>query len=236
MKAVTLMGMSGAGKTYMSRKLAGWGWYSYCCDLAICRALLGDAEAGMDDTTMVAVFLGKLGNPELGGFDLEKFRARQKMYYDEEVASLRKLESRIARAEQAGFQNFIHDSTGSFCEIEEEEVIDLVGRNSLIVYIKASKEGEKAILQRAQDHPKPLYYPPGKFQEWLDTYLVEKGLKSAEEIVPDEFTRWVFPKLFHARLPKYQRIADKYGITVPYDEFEKVGSEDDFSALLKRYE
>ncbi|MCD8526170.1 MAG: hypothetical protein LRY62_03140 [Alphaproteobacteria bacterium] len=51
-----------------------------------------------------------------------------------------------------------------------------------------------------------------------------------EQIDPDAFSRWVFPHLFRARLPKYQRLADMYGVTVPSAALRDVGDE---SALIE---
>ncbi len=93
-KAITLMGMSGVGKTYLSEKLASWGWYHYSCDLEIGVNLLGDdivetirndilAHPGLrlffetgaisinnnitvDNLRTLSAFIGKLGNPSQG--------------------------------------------------------------------------------------------------------------------------------------------------------------------------
>jgi hypothetical protein len=53
------------------------------------------------------------------------------------------------------------------------------------------------------------------------------------EIDPDEFTRWVFPRLFHSRVPRYEAIARPHGYTVVSAEVAQVRDEADFLDLLE---
>ena len=52
-------------------------------------------------------------------------------------------------------------------------------------------------------------------------------------IDPDDFVRWVFPRLFDARIPRYERIADDYGYTVTTEELSKVTDEASFHRLVE---
>jgi hypothetical protein len=78
-----------------------------------------------------------------------------------------------------------------------------------------------------------LYYRPNFLREHLGVYLQEQGLQYAAEMIPDDFTRWVFPRLFHSRLPRYEAIAHDYGYTVTSEEAAQVRTEDDFNALIE---
>ena len=49
---------------------------------------------------------------------------------------------------------------------------------------------------------------------------------------PDEFARWVFPRLFHSRIPRYDAIA-QHGYTVTSEEVAQVNNEQDFIDLLE---
>jgi hypothetical protein len=64
-------------------------------------------------------------------------------------------------------------------------------------------------------------------------YFEESGLEYAAEIDPDEFARWVFPHLFHSRIPRYEAIAHPHGYTVTSDEVAKVKNEEDFLTLIE---
>jgi len=232
-KAVTLMGMSGVGKTYLSNKLASWGWECHSCDFLIGAEYLKDElTRKMDvlDMSPLSEFVGKVGNPELGGLSLDVFRQRQKMYYDAECATLRDAVQAMDKQQGHGLVN---DSTGSICEIEDEALLALVFDKSLLVYIEASAAEKKRVLQRAQDYPKPLFFPTAFFDERLTTFMAENNLHVVDEIIPDEFARWVFPFLFDARLPKYKRLAHRYGITISSSTFRNIDNEKDFVRILR---
>ena len=55
----------------------------------------------------------------------------------------------------------------------------------------------------------------------------------AAEMDPDEFTRWVFPRLFQSRVPRYEAIAKPHGYTVTSNEVAQVRDEKDFLQLLE---
>ena len=52
-------------------------------------------------------------------------------------------------------------------------------------------------------------------------------------IEPDDFVCWVFPRLFYARIPRYQAITDKYGYHITTDELAVVQNEADFLNLIE---
>lgn len=240
-KVITLMGMSGVGKTYLSMLLDQEGWFHYSCDLEIGTHYLGeDLEKTLrvpntvtaDDLSLLSQYVGRLGSEQLGGLPYDEFKRRQQAYYQAECSSLLALKNKVREAHEQGFQNVINDSTGSLCEIDDETLFDFVDENSLIVYIKATPEQETEVLRRAQEYPKPLFFSPEKFDEWVAAFMAENGLESSDHIIPDDFSRWVFPKLFENRLPKYQRIADKYGTTISSDKFLGVKTSDDFLKVI----
>ena len=89
-------------------------------------------------------------------------------------------------------------------------------------------------FERAQADPKPLYYRPQFLEAAVRDYLDIHGLEFVAEIDPDDFTRWVFPRLFHARVPRYEAIARPYGYTVSSEEVAGVRDERDFLSLLEQ--
>lgn len=230
-KALTVIGMSGLGKTHISCILARQGWTHYSCDEIIGTEFLA-AELGgavtKKNLAPLSAFIGKVGDPAKGGLLLDEFRRRQNLYYQAECESLRRVGNEIAWAKG----HFINDSTGSLCEIEDAALLDELGRQTLFVYIKASAEEEERILARAVSTPKPLFFPPAMFDGWLADFMRRNNAKTVAEIDPDEFSRWVFPLLFKSRLPKYQALADRYGVTVPSEAMAEVKTERDFIACI----
>jgi hypothetical protein len=182
----------------------------------------------------VLSFVGKLGDPDLGGVELEDFIQRQALYRDAEIATMHDVPEFIRKAQEIyGYQHFVNDVGGSLCELDEPSVIDDLVKHTLILYIQVTdQEEENKLISRAQSAPKPLYYRAEFLQEQLAIYLQENNLQYAAQMDPDEFTRWVFPRLFHSRIPRYEAIANQ-GYTVTSQEVSRVRDEGDFLQLLE---
>lgn len=262
-KNVTLLGMSGVGKTYLSTLLCGHHWFHYSGDYRIGTRYLDEPildlikqqamqvpflrdllrrdwiyirnNIRVNDLGPVLSYVGKLGNPELGGVALEDFSHRQARYRDAEIAAMHDVPEFIRKAQEIyGYQHFVNDVGGSLCELDDESVIDLLVAHTLILYIKVTDaEEEQKLIDRAQSDPKPLYYRPAFLSEQLDIYLGDNNLGYAAEMDPDAFTRWVFPRLFHSRLPRYEAIAGPHGYSVTSREVAGVRDEADFLELLE---
>jgi hypothetical protein len=218
-KAVTLLGMSGVGKTWLANKLPKSDWFHYSGDYRIGTRYLGEPildlikqqamqipflrdllrrdwidirnNIKVDDLGPVLSFVGKPGNPELGGVPLGEFKRRQALYRQGEIAAMFDVPefSRKAR-EIYGYQHFVNDVGGSLCELEEPAVMELLVKHTLILYIQVTTaEEEQQLIHRAQSDPKPLYYRPVFLDAQLEEYLGEKGLSYAAEMEPDDFIR-----------------------------------------------
>ncbi len=262
-KCITLLGMSGVGKTYLSTLLRRFDWFHYSGDYRIGTRYLYEPildlvkqqamqqpflrdllrrdwisirnNIKVDDLGPVLSYVGKLGNPELGGVPLEDFRQRQAKYREGEIEAMYDVPEFVRKAQEIyGYKHFVNDVGGSLCELEEPGVIDLLVGHSLILYIQVTdREEEDKLIRRAQSDPKPLYYRPTFLDEQLAAYLREQGLEYAAEMDPDAFTRWVFPRLFRSRVPRYEAIAGPHGYTVTSREVAAVRDEADFLALLE---
>lgn len=262
-KKVTLLGMSGVGKTHISSMLRDHNWFHYSGDYRIGTRYLDESildlikqqamqvpflrellrkdwiyirnNIKVTDLGPVLSFVGKLGNPEQGGVPLEDFVQRQAQYREAEIAAMHDVPAFIHKAREIyGYQHFVNDVGGSLCELEDPAVIDLLVKHTLMLYIQVTdQEEEDKLIRRAQSDPKPLYYRPDFLQEQLKAYLEENGLQYAAQMDPDGFTRWVFPRLFHSRIPRYEAIAKPHGYTVTSREVSQVRDEKDFLDLLE---
>jgi hypothetical protein len=254
--------MSGVGKTYISSMLRSAQWFHYSGDYRIGTRYLDESILDMikskamevpflnellrndwiyirnnikvSDLGPVLSFVGKLGNPTLGGVELEDFQRRQDLYRQAEIAAMHDVPGFIEKAHNIyGYKHFVNDVGGSLCELDDPAVMDVIDENTLILYIQVTnEEEEQKLISRAQSAPKPLYYRPEFLLEQLDIYLAENNLEFAAQMDPDEFTRWVFPRLFHSRVPRYEEIA-KRGYTVTSQEVSAVKNEADFLALIE---
>ncbi len=262
-KKVTLLGMSGVGKTYLSTLLRDSHWFHFSGDYRIGTRYLDELILDMikqqamqtpflkellrndwiyirnnikvHDLGPVLSYVGKLGNPELGGVELEDFIERQAQYRKAEIATMLDVPDFINKAQNIyGYDHFVNDVGGSLCELDDDEALQTLIDNSMILYIQVTnKAEEEKLIARAQSAPKPLYYRPEFLEEQLAAYLAENNLQYAAQMDPDEFTRWVFPRLFHSRVPRYEAIAKPHGYTVTSEEVAKVKNEDDFIQLLE---
>jgi len=262
-KKVTLLGMSGVGKTYLSTLLCGHNWFHYSGDYRIGTRYLDEPildiikqqamqvpflhdllrrdwiyirnNIKVDDLGSVLSFVGKLGDPEQGGVALEDFVHRQAQYREAEIAAMHDVPEFIRKSQEIyGYPHFVNDVGGSLCELDEPSVIDLLVTHTLILYIQVTdKEEEQKLIERAQSDPKPLYYRPDFLKQQLEIYLEENAMSYAAEMDPDEFTRWIFPRLFHSRIPRYEAIAAPHGYTVTSREVSEVRDEADFLQLLE---
>ena len=133
-----------------------------------------------------------------------------------------------------GYQHFVNDAGGSVCELDSPEVWERLAKHTLIVYIQATEQDEQELIQRAEADPKPLYYREAFLDEQLATYMQEKQLGYVALIDPDDFVRWMFPKLFYSRIPRYEAIAKKYGYTITTTELAKVTDEAGFMQLIEK--
>ena len=260
---MTLLGMSGVGKTRLSNILRNSDWFHYSGDYRIGTRYLDEPildsikEQAMqvpllrdllrsdsifirnnitvDHLKPVSTFMGMLGNPELGGTSLKEFKRRQHLHREAEIAVMHDVPSFIRKAQAIyGYQHFINDVGGSLCELDEPGVIELLAEHTLILYIRATHEDEERLIERAVKDPKPLYYREAFLDEQLAEYMRERELGYVSLIEPQDFARWVFPRLFRSRIPRYEAIAAEHGYTVSTHELSQVENEQDFLDLLQR--
>jgi hypothetical protein len=265
-KKVTLLGMSGVGKTWLASLLRRHDWFHYSADYRIGKRYLDEPildlvkqeamstpflrellrrdwidisnNIKVDDLGPVLSFVGKLGDPGRGGLTLAEFSRRQALYREAEIAAMLDVPAFIQKAwDVYGYHHFVNDVGGSLCELEAPGVIELLAERTLILYIQVTTpEEEAALIARAQSDPKPLYYRPAFLAEYLPRYRAERGLEDAPDKFdadPDDFTRWIFPHLFHSRIPRYEAIARPHGYTVTSREASQIRDEQDFLALLE---
>jgi len=261
-KSITLLGMSGVGKTFLSNILRKSDWFHYSGDYRIGTRYLNEPildnikiqamqvpflrdllrsdsiyinnNITVDHLDAVSSFIGKLGDPELDGMSLEEFKHRQALFGKAEIAAMNDVPEFIEKAHQIyGFHNFINDAGGSLCEIDDNKLFEMLAEHTLFIYIQANEEDEKRLIERSKSAPKPLYYRPEFLDEQLAIYMQENNLDYVAMINPDDFVRWIFPRLFYSRIPRYEAIAKQYGYTIKTEDLYQIKTEDDFLTLVE---
>ncbi len=260
-KRITLLGMSGVGKTRLANMLREQSWFHYSIDYRIGTRYVDEAildniksqamqvpflrdlllsdsiyianNITVDNLKPLSTFLGKLGDPDLSGLSLPEFKRRQQLHLDAELAALRDVPQFVKKANSIyGYDNFLLDTSGSFCEVDNKSVVAEVAENTVIIYLEADASDKQFLIERAAQDPKPLYYREAFLDEQLAEYQAETRSDYITEIDPDDFVRWVFPKLFNARVPRYKAIADEYGYTIAAQDAFKVANADEFLTLI----
>lgn len=264
-KRVLVYGMSGLGKTHMSSLLRASGhWFHYSIDYRIGTRYMGEliadnakAEAmkvpflrsllmsdsiyigsniTFDNLTPVSTYLGKPGDPELGGLPIAEYRRRQEQFRTSELAALNDTAHFAERAQALyGYPHFICDTGGSICEwIDPDDVNDplmtTLGATCLPLWIKGSEAHTQALIARFDKAPKPMAYEPEFLLECWQEYLSETGV-AEDRVNPDTFVRWTYARALAHRQPRYEAMA-RWGVTVTADEVASLKGEADFIDLV----
>src|SRR5512139_663863 len=166
-KRVTLLGMSGVGKTHLSSMLRGHDWFHFSGDYRIGTRYLDEPildiikqqamqvrflrdllrndwidiknNIKIHDLGPVLTFVGKLGGPEWGGLPLDEFTRRQAAYRDAEIAAMRDVPGFIRKGQEIyGYPHLVNDVGGSLCELDEPGVDELVAEHTLILYTQTN--------------------------------------------------------------------------------------------------
>lgn len=265
-KRVLLFAMSGLGKTYLSTMLRDTGdWFHYSIDYRIGTRYMGEKIAdnakreamkvpflrdllrsnsiyigsniSFDDLKPMSSYLGKPGDPTLGGLEWDEYTRRQDEFQQAEVAALLDTGYFIDRAEALyQYPNFICDTGGSICEWVDADdpndpILTDLASKTLMVWIEGTDAHTAELVRRFDREPKPMSYDPAFLLETWNAYLAEFNT-SPDKVDPDDFIRWAFEKALAHRQPRYRAMADKWGITVPQAAVEKVKDTEGFVGMI----
>ena len=260
-KSITLLGMSGVGKTTLANKLPKSKWFHYSGDYRIGTKYLEEPildnikEKAMDvpflaellksdsiyissnitvDNLMpISSFLGKIGDRSKGGLSIDEFIKRQQQHMDAEMKAMKDVPDFIEKSQRIyNYDHFINDAGGSICELYGTGSMDSLVENTLILYIEADSSIRDELIKRAIENPKPMFYTEDFLNEHLKIYTDEKNVEQ-NIIDPDDFVRWIFPKLLDYRKNKYEKIASEYGYTVSASDVSNIDNENEFLELIE---
>ena len=260
-KAITLLGMSGIGKTHLASLLPRDKWFHYSGDYRIGTRYLNESildavkVEAMKNTVLrellcsdsiyirnnitfthlkpISSYLGKIGDSSKGGLDLETFKERQRLFRWAEVQAMRDVACFIGKARGIyGYPNFLNDAGGSICGLGHEECWESLSQHTIVLYLKADQVMEDTLIKRARACPKPLFYEEPFLNESLEEYIQSNNLNEVGDIDPDEFVQWVFPRLIAHRRGQYEAIAERYGYIVDASRLGELENESDFFDLI----
>ena len=149
-KSVTVLGMSGVGKTTLAALLQRENWFQYSVDYRIGTKYMDEAISDnfkreamkvpflrellrkdsiyirsnitFENLSPLSTYLGKPGNEAKGGISFAEYKKRQNQHREAEIHSLLDVPFFIERARDIyGYPNFVCDSGGSLCEIVDAD-------------------------------------------------------------------------------------------------------------------
>ena len=266
-KKVLFFGMSGLGKTYVSNILRDSGnWFHYSIDYRIGTRYMGEyitdnakAEAmkvpflrdlllsdsiyigsniSFANLTPVAAYLGKPGNPALGGLEMLEYRRRQEQFRLAEIHALLDTEYFIDRAERLyKYPHFICDTGGSICEWVDPEdpndrVLSELSQHTLMIWLKGDEEHTAELVRRFDKAPKPMSYQAEFLTKAWTDYLDLQGCSEAD-VDPDDFVRWTYAQALAHRQPRYEAMANNWGVTIAANDIGQIRDAADFDELIE---
>ena len=186
----------------------------------------------------LSTYLGRPGNLAAGGLPLDEYRRRQEQHRVAEIAALQEVPLFIGRAHDLyGYDNFIADTGGSLIEVidpdnPEDPVIETLSRSTTLLYIRGTDRDAEELVRRFKRSPKPMYYqPPFLTKKWAE-FKKLNGVANDADVDPDAFGAWGFEALLHDRLPRYQKLADRFGYTLDASDLATVRDGDEFIDLV----
>jgi hypothetical protein len=197
------------------------------------------SNISFENLSPLSTYLGKPGDPEKGGIPFEEYVRRQRQHREAEIAALLDTGLFIGKARDIyGYSHFMCDTGGSICEVVDPDdpadpVLTELARHVLLVQIRGTAELADELARRFEKAPKPMYYPEDFLRSvWAD-YLHETGVAEAS-VDPDHFMAWGFRRLLAHRIPRYDVIGTRWGVTVEAAEIEALRSPANFDALIAK--
>jgi shikimate kinase len=207
---LALVGMSGAGKTFWTKRLAASGHPQVGCDDEIEQRLKSRlAAGGYSGIHGVAAWMGWPDSPT--------YAERESEYLAEEIAVLDEV---LSKLEGDRASDLILDTTGSVIH-SGNSILMRLRRQMTVVYLAASPVEQQLLIERYLTDPKPVL--------WRGAFQPKQGE------TPRETVARCYPSLIAARRQSYEALAHR---TVPVADLQtlaRAASESDSAAaFLKR--
>lgn len=191
---ISLIGMSGVGKSHWSTKLASEGEFKrLCCDDDIEQILAPKLAASGYPGDMA----GWMGQPYLG-----TSTERQALYLAHEADVMKGYLDKI-QSGSAIAQPYVVDTTGSIVHIGGE-LCTRLKELTRVVYLEASEDVFDEMLARYRSNPRPVVW---------GAHFAELPGES-----PEEALSRCYPELLRWRMSHYKRFAH---VTLPYSVHRK---------------
>ena len=241
-KRIALLGMSGLGKTFISRKLfKSDNWSHYSVDYEIGQLLFKGKHKNLlkgfdiNNLTHLSNFLGKPGSSTMGGIPFTEYVSRQRLHRDAEIKATLKACSLIEKSPE--MSNFVCDTSGSICELvnpsdKDDLLLTSISRNFLIVCLEAPDSMFQVLIDRFLAKPKPMYYEENFLNSLWKSFKSDSS-NTDEKINPDDFMVFGFKALVERRKAIFDRISKNWGITINLEHLSGVKTATDLIEAIR---
>ncbi len=187
---LSLIGMSGSGKSYWSSRLAEQGFKRFCCDELI-TFKLASALIRPDGTVMT------LG--EWMGFPYEpQYAVREATYLSCEIEVLREILGYLESLDNSDDEDLVVDTTGSVI-YTGEDILAGLRRNTTVAHMATPPEIQERMLKAYIANQRPVL--------WRGFFA-----RDPDETNEEALAR-CYPKLLAARERLYEKYSD---VTIDY--------------------
>ena len=230
-KRIALLGMSGLGKTFVSRNLyKNDNWSHYSVDYEIGKLLFKNEHQNLfegfdiDNLTNLSNFLGKPGSSSKGGIPFSEYVSRQQLHRDAETEATLKVCSLVETS--PNLSHIVCDTSGSICELvnpsdKEDILLTSLSRNFLIICLEAPDSIYQVLIDRFLAKPKPMYYEENFLNSLWQTFKIGSS-STDDKINPDDFMIFGFKALIERRKAIYDMIAKNWGISLNFENLRNV--------------
>ena len=183
MTRLSFIGMSGAGKSYWTRKLSSVGFTAISIDDRIEHKLARELTiGGHRGIGGVAAWMGWPDQPH--------YRERESQYLRCEIESMHEAFDQI---ENSPSENIVLDTTGSVV-YTGDEICKRMKQLTTVIYLAASAKEEETLIARYLSDPKPVL--------WGDQFSKHPGELSSKAVAR------CYPVLIAHRKKLYEQLAD----------------------------
>jgi hypothetical protein len=187
---LALVGMSGSGKSFWTKKLAAAGWRCVCCDDLIEQRLAPRlAAGGHSGINGVAAWMGWPDSRTYVQREAE-YLAEEIGVMDEFLCNLEKETSRLGK--DSSGTPIVLDTTGSVI-YAQNNILMRLRRQMTVVHLANTEDEQRLLVARYLNDPKPVL--------WRGTFHVK------DHETPRETVARCYPLLIAARRKSYETLA-----------------------------
>ncbi len=184
---ITLIGLSGCGKSHLASRLeAERGFKRLCCDALIETELRPELESGgFEGILGVAEWMGQPYGP--------KYKHAQAAYLAAEERVMRKIIDSLGEDGWGLREDVVIDSSGSVI-YTGEEILTALKQRSRLIHLGIPESEFSFMFEQYLEDPKPVI--------WTDAFKQNPGESEKEAL------RRCYPELIRSRAKLYQKVSD----------------------------